>query len=54
MHRFDRTVTVRETRRAPDHARRKIGSMGHEVGGAPMVRCACWCANAGTLVGAAM
>lgn len=55
--RFDHRCTVvaaDETRRAPDRARRKIGSTGHEVEGAPMVRPARWGASAGTSAGVAM
>lgn len=54
MSRFDRMVTAHESRRASDHARRKTGGVDHEVGGAPMVRCARWGANAGTLAEMAM
>ena len=57
MRRPDHPCTVaaaHESRRAPDRARRKIGSTGHAVEGAPMVRCARWGANAGTWAGAAM
>lgn len=50
----DRTVTARESRRVSDRTRRKTGSAGHEVEGAPMVRCARWDANAGTSAGTAM
>lgn len=50
----DQPVAVRESRRAPNRTRRKTGSAGHAVEGAPMVRCARGGANAGTSVGAAM
>lgn len=52
--RMTRLGAAPESPRATDRTRRKMGSAGHEVGGAPMVRRARGGANAGTSAGAAM